>query len=119
MFLPLFMGFHQDCQLSHMNRRITMGAVHHVILDRRIMTGAVHHIILDGLQCAVLAVDGVRRCQREGHQEGVLKTFQRDHWVLDRGLICRCILIGMKVGQGGRSCMNEKRGNDFVAVGVL
>jgi hypothetical protein len=101
------MGFHQDRQLSHMNHRIIMGAVHHIILDRRIISGAVRHIILDGLQCAILAVDGVRRCQREGHEERVLKTFQWDHWVLDRGPICRCILIGMKVRQGGRSCMNE------------
>ena len=98
MFLPLFMGFHQDRQLSHMNRRIIMGAVHHIILDRRIITG----VDLGGLQCAILAVDGVRRGQREGHRERVLKTFQWDHWVLDRGLICRCILIGMKVRQDGR-----------------
>jgi hypothetical protein len=76
MFLPLFiMGFHQDRQLSHMNRRIIMRAVHHIILDRRIIIGAVHHIILDGLQCAILAVDGVRRSQW-GHQQRVLKTLQ-------------------------------------------
>jgi len=75
MFLPLFMGFHQDRQLSHMNRRIIMRAVRHIILDRRIIIGAVHHIILDGLQCAILAVDGVRRCQW-GHQQRVLKTLQ-------------------------------------------
>jgi hypothetical protein len=82
MFFPLFLGLHQDRQLSHMNRRI--------------ITGALHHIILDRLQCAILAVVyGVSQCQGEGHQERALKTFQWDHWVLDRGLICRCILIGM------------------------
>ena len=64
MFLPLFMGFHQDRQLSHMNRRIIMGAVHNIILDRRIIiTRADHHIILEGLPCAILAVaDRGRQC---------------------------------------------------------
>jgi len=117
MFPPLFMRFHRDRQLSHMNRRIIMGAVPHIVLDRRIITGAVNHIISDGLQCAILAVEGVRRCQWEGHRERVLKTFQWDHRVRDRGLICRCILIGMKVRRGGNSCMNENRGNDLAAFG--
>jgi hypothetical protein len=117
MFPPLFMRFHRDRQLSHMNRRIIMGAVHHIVLDRRIITGAVNHIISDDLQCAILAVEGVRRCQWDGHRERVPKTFPWDHRVRDPGLICRCILIGMKVRRGGNSCMNEKRGNDLAAFG--
>ena len=117
MFPPLFMRFHRDRQLGHMNRRIIMGAVPHIVLDRRIITGAVNHIISDGLQCATLAVEEVRRCRWEGHRERVLKTFQWDHRVRDRGLICRCILIGMKVRRGGNSCMNENRGNDLAAFG--